>query len=196
MDKEQQDLVWQCLPKEVRDKIKGLYVGLDSALNAILSKEALSNEECNRVRAIKDKKAIYERYFGRNNLTSDTEPSELLFVEKEKVQEVYKTSQEIVENETYGSKMYSMHLQIMYVLESLFGNKCLPDTEPSVQSEPKFKFNIGDLVTYRGKVKKVIDRELYWDGAIMYTCSLINGQSPLRFEEECLKPYTEPETKL
>ena len=112
MTKEQQDLAWACLPKEARDEMK---------------------ETLYDITVVDDfhkgyKQALYD-FFGHHNLTSDTEPEEMLYVERKKVQEVYKNSKEIVSNEVYGSKMYSMHLQIMCVLENLFGDKCLPDKE-------------------------------------------------------------------
>lgn len=65
------------------------------------------------------------------------------------------------------------------------------EEQPPVQVVPKFKYNIGDLVTYKSKIKKVISRELDCKGNATYVCSLINGQSPLVFNEIDLEPYTE-----
>lgn len=42
---------------------------------------------------------------------------------------MYNASREIVKAENPDSLMYSMHTQIMCVLESIFGSKCLPDED-------------------------------------------------------------------
>ena len=82
---------------------------------------------------------IEEYLFGRHNLTSDEEGEEMLICEKSKVQRAYNTSREIVKAENPDSLMYSMHTQIMCVLESIFGTKCLPDANEDnfVSIEPK-----------------------------------------------------------
>lgn len=59
MNKELQDKVWACLPKEARDEIKRLYI------------DGVKQHKINRI-------AIYKSLFGRHNLTSDTEPEEML----------------------------------------------------------------------------------------------------------------------
>ena len=53
ISKEQQDLAWKCLPKEVRDQIKEFY----------------QSEYCNRVAD-----ELFDTVFGYHNLTSETEP--------------------------------------------------------------------------------------------------------------------------
>ena len=70
-----------------------------------------------------------ENVFGHQNLTSDAEGEETLICEKSKVQRVYNTSREIVKAENPDSLMYSIHTQIMCVLESIFGSECLPDED-------------------------------------------------------------------
>ena len=65
-------------------------------------------------------------WLNQYNLTSDAEGEEMLTCEKSKVQRAYNTSREIVKAENPDSLMYSIHTQIMCVLESIFGSKCLP----------------------------------------------------------------------
>lgn len=116
MNKELSDRVWKMLPKEFKEEVK---------------KEYRKGYVC-------ETSTMLITLFGRHNLASDAEGEEMLMVEKRKVQDVYKTSHEIVSNEVYGSKMYSMHLQILCVLEALFGSKCLPDVPSSDAHEDNF----------------------------------------------------------
>lgn len=134
------------------------------------------------------------------------EGEEMLTCEKSKVQEVYKTSKEIVNNEQYGTRQYSMHTQIMCVLENLFGSKCLPDectdctpievgvaentTTTQTSAEPKFKE--GDIVRYRydGKSYTVVCKtgKYYYalrqpDGAVMIHDVLESDLEPLTEQE-------------
>ena len=122
MKKELQDLAWSCLPKEFKEEVKKEYarcVAIDADddpnLPAYIVGSAIS------------RMALLEKLFGEHNLTSDAEGEEMLMVEKRKVQDVYKTSKDIVNIEQYGTRQYSIHTQIMCVLENLFGSKCLPD---------------------------------------------------------------------
>lgn len=133
MNKEQQDLVWKCLPKEVREEIKKRYKNLSSTF-------------------------LTERYmelhntFGHHNLTSNTEPEEMLMVERKKVQELYDgllNEKDAVSISTpYGSTI-TARLQL---LKELFGDKYMPDKE---ESNPKF--HKGDIVRNKldGKIYKI-----------------------------------------
>lgn len=110
MTTELQNKVWSILPKEFKEEVKRHF----------FKKNAQSpfSIECD----------VLCKYFGHHNLTSDVEgEDEMLCVSRKQVQEIYKTSKNIVRNEEYGTKMYSMHIQTLCVLESLFGTKCLPD---------------------------------------------------------------------
>lgn len=98
MNTEQQNLAWACLPKEVRDEIRKEYG------NSIVSAQAYTISSWQTLKWL----------YGKHNLTSDTEPSELLYVEREKVQDAYKA---------ITSDMRRA------VLEELFGEKCLPDKD-------------------------------------------------------------------
>lgn len=131
MNKELQDLAWSLLPKEFKEEVKRIWsVEVDCA------NKYKSEMHKNRTDLLYE--LFGEHLHWQNNLTSDAEGEEMLMVEKRKVQDVYKTSHEIVSNEVYGSKMYSMHLQILCVLEALFGSKCLPDVPSSDAHEDNF----------------------------------------------------------
>lgn len=113
MDKTTQDLAWRVLPKEFKEEVKEIYAN------------AVEHHPC----GYNHKTDLMKYLFGRHNLTSDAEGEEILMCEKSKVQRAYNTSREIVKAENPDSLMYSMHTQIMYVLESIFGSKCLPDED-------------------------------------------------------------------
>lgn len=72
MTKEQQDLTWQCLPKETREDIRSSY------------KDICKDNEITT-------KLFLEELFGYCNLISDTESEEMLIVERKRVQIAYDT---------------------------------------------------------------------------------------------------------
>ena len=115
---ELQNKVWSILPKEFKEEVKRMHRIAYSDVDQMIVMITLEN------------------VFGHQNLTSDAEGEEMLICEKSKVQRAYNTSREIVKAENPDSLMYSMHTQIMCVLESIFGSKCLPDEEPK-PAEPK-----------------------------------------------------------
>ena len=122
MNKELIDRAWACLPREFKEKVKKKYarcVEIDADDNPHLPAYA--------VKSAISRKALLEKLFGIHNLTSDAEGEETLICEKSKVQRAYNTSREIVKAENPDSLMYSIHTQIMCVLESIFGSKCLQD---------------------------------------------------------------------
>ena len=120
MDKTTQDLAWRVLPKEFKEEVKEIY------LNAV------EHHPC----GYNHKTDLLKYLFGHHNLTSKAEGEETLICEKSKVQRAYNTSREIVKAENPDSLMYSIHTQIMCVLESIFGSECLSDEEPK-PAEPK-----------------------------------------------------------
>ena len=121
MNKELQDLAWSCLPKEFKEEVKKDY--------AVITENPEWDEAYN---------CALEETFGLHNLTSDAEGEEMLCVSRKQVQEAYKTSKEIASNEQYGTCQYSMHTQIMCVLENLFGSKCLrDDTKDDTMNDTK-----------------------------------------------------------
>ena len=135
MNKELIDRAWACLPREFKEKVKKKYarcVEIDADDNPHLPAYA--------VKSAISRKALLEKLFGEHNLTSDAEGEETLICEKSKVQRAYNTSREIVKAENPDTLMYSMHTQIMCVLENIFGSKCLPDElneDNFAKSEPK-----------------------------------------------------------
>lgn len=114
MNKELIDKTWSVLPKEFKEDVKKIYKCKDNTL---------------------EQKVLMQILFGGHNLTSDAEGEEMLYVNRKRVQEAYNISKKIVEEESYDSKMYSMHTQIMCVLENLFGSKCLPDEKKKSKCE-------------------------------------------------------------
>lgn len=130
MTKEQQDLAWTCLPKEYREELKRLY------------NDGIKHNKINRV-------AIYKSLFGYHNLTSDTEPDEMLMVERSKVQEIY--HQIKLELGDGGCSEYQddINMEKESLLKYLFGDKCLHDTPNTPEFgvlKPKPKFKVGDIV--------------------------------------------------
>ena len=108
MNKELIDRAWACLPKEFKEEVKEIY------------SIAIIYHPC----GYNHKTDLLKYLFGRHNLTSKAEGEETLICEKSKVQRAYNTSREIVKAENPDSLMYSIHTQIMCVLENLFGSKC------------------------------------------------------------------------
>ena len=118
---ELQNKVWSTLPKEFKEEVKRMHRIADSDVDQMIVMITLEN------------------VFGHQNLTSDVEGEETLICEKSKVQRAYNTSREIVKAENPDTLMYSMHTQIMCVLESIFGSECLPDAHEDnfTSIEPK-----------------------------------------------------------
>lgn len=204
---ELQNLAWRSLSGEFKEVVKNYY-------QYALKHYQISSFQRNVSNTL-------EHFFGTDNLTSDAEGEEMLTVSRKRVQEIYKTSKEIVNNEQFGTCQYSMHSQIMCVLENLFGSKCLPDegtdctpvevgvaenaTTSNVDSldsnveslepkpaEPKFKE--GDIVRYR------YDRKLYIvegkTGKYHYALRQYDCNITMRdVLGSDLKPYTEPKNK-
>ena len=110
MNKEQRDLAWRCLPKEVREDIKIQY----------------NEESTDHWDAGFD--ACLRHYFGFDNLTSDTEQEEVLMVSATKVQGFYEIARTANRNKEYAQG-------IADVLFSLFGDKCLTDEESETKSK-------------------------------------------------------------
>ena len=176
MNKEQQDLAWACLPKEMRADMRHQY-------------------KVNPDRWSEGWNAGLKYYFGDHNLTSDTEPEEMLMVERKKVQEVYEKYRNISEPDNRNRKVeeWQRYLRRGWnqggcgAIGKLFGDKCLPDKE-----EPKFK--VEDIVKVNnprynqhfgatGVIKSI---EEFVRGTYVYT--LENDTS---FIETSLEPYTE-----
>lgn len=199
MDKELIDRAWRILPAEFKRIVKAHYAGLNAAYKAYLSKDSLTNEECDRCKVIREKISIYSMYFGKHNLTSDAEgEDEVLTVSRKRVQELYSKFDHAFDN-VVSDNLMGHYRTKMGLLKALFGSKCLPDeacniassdvasTEPN-PAEPKFKH--GDMVIYKrtGKKKVVSGTDKYG----RYIVVLPNNQSPMYVDESDLEPYTEP----
>ena len=112
MTTEQQNKAWACLPKEARDRIK-------------------NNGEFFDIYA----QCILEEIYGKHNLTSDTEPEEMLYISRETVIEKYA---EIFCNKAPyldDSPEALLCQACLKVLESLFGDKCRPDKTPEEKAK-------------------------------------------------------------
>ena len=191
MENKIQDLAWACLPKEVREEARMLY-------------------KTQRY----DARYALERLYGCHNLTSDTEPEEMLTVKRKKVQDKYSQLASYVANKRNPRDNREEALREITLLKNLFGGKCLPDKElehrleqtvqESVQVEPKPKFKVGDKVVicskpydikWDGIVKTIKSVELNEDGEFVYSFydysyNIVEDTFPH------LIPYTEePETK-
>ncbi|MDE7441663.1 MAG: hypothetical protein K2M69_05820 [Muribaculaceae bacterium] len=206
MNREQQDLNWRCLPKESREGIKAYH----------RENKAFSNKSsmCNSV-AI-----AVENIFGHHNLTSSTEPEEMLMVEKSKVVFLH----DIVTETCHKSKDISDYTSGVLqgkieALNYLFGDKCLPDTpnssnlsnigkdalehgleqtvQESVQVEPKPKFKVGDKVRvieegiYKGFITEVIGIDESDEDCPYQIDSYRAFEEGRWFSDSDLEPYTE-----
>lgn len=195
MDKELIDRAWRILPAEFKRVVKAHYVGLNAAYKAYLSKDSLTNEECDRCNAMREKIVLYNMYFGHHNLTSDAEGEEMLTVPRKKVLYMYDFNEDILicDPTHNGAKLLKAKLQ------ELFGSKCLPDEACNVASsdvasskpkptEPKFK-RCKKVITPSGEVC-IIEDTHFENG-----CWLCLVGDPARWiPESDLEPYTEPDT--
>lgn len=182
MNKQLIDSAWRALPAEFKKEVKTHYAGLNAAYKAYLSKDSLSNEECDRCNVLREKMALYQMYFGHHNLTSDAEGEEMLTVSCKRVQEIYKQA---------GS------LETCNALDALFGSKCLPDDaheDNFTSKEPTLK---------RGDIVRVTNaRHSLYEGLIGTVDTVVKGEcheilvnhrgSLISFHASELKPYEEP----
>lgn len=135
MDKELIDRAWRILPAEFKRVVKAHYAGLNAAYKAYLSKDSLTNEECDRCKAIREKIVLYNMYFGHHNLTSDAEGEvdEMLYVSRKRVQELYSKFKHAFDNAVSDNLMGHNRAK-MGVLKGLFGSKCLPDEDSPIEA--------------------------------------------------------------
>ncbi|MDE7345376.1 MAG: nitrile hydratase subunit beta [Muribaculaceae bacterium] len=182
MDKEIQNLTWKCLPKEARDFIREMYKTADQ-----------------EYKFHKGKRYALEMTYGKSNLESDTEPEEMLMVERKKV--IEKCNEITEDYATSGSRWCSGYIN---ALNDFFGNKCLPDNpipSDSTELKSKQKFKVGDKViigevanqSIRGKIG-VVER-LPTDNYPLYAIRLESGLYT-DLTENYLTPYTEESRNL
>ncbi|MDE7464978.1 MAG: hypothetical protein K2M59_03765 [Muribaculaceae bacterium] len=175
MDKEMQDKLWTSLPKEARIWIRKEYRDI---LNKLWQRSAYLR---GRLRMMRD-------IYGEHNLTSDTEPEEVLTILRKDIIEEF--NQATADLSRTGNLEYKGKREL---LKNLFGDKCLPDKLiPSDSTELKSKFKLNEIVRVTsydkygvvGRIIKV-DEE---DDRFFYT---LEGVSDWRFVEKNLEPYTE-----
>lgn len=123
--------------------------------------------------------------FGKHNLTSDTEPEEMLMVKRKKVQEEWK----YIAERNYAAFGLAP-------LQRLFGDKCLSEKEPSVKVEPKYKFSLGQkvIMNFHGGEKGTISERLPPQDGIVWNCYKVKELPYHLWRENELEPYTEQET--
>lgn len=182
MDIELIDRAWRVLPKEFKEEVKETF------------RKCLGVP---KYEAITIKPMLLDSLFGHHNLTSDEEEEEMLTAPRKKAQRAYNTSREIVKAENPDSLMYSMHTQIMCVLENIFGSKCLLDAHEdnftSIEPKPaEPKFNLGDKAILKGYVCTITSIVYDYGKFVGYKIEspLLHGIATV--PESDLEPYTEP----
>ena len=186
MKKEQQDLLWQCLSKENREKERRAY-----SIPLIIDK---NRSYCNAL----------EDIFGSHNLTSDTEPEVMLHCSRNFVIGRYKHLTTSVAWNEGDVRAFQAEISL---LKDLFGDKCLPDKElnednfakselehrleqTSVQAVFKPKFKVGDIAIHKGEVCTIEKVDI---GEYPYKIS--KGGWITWVKESDLEPYTEENKK-
>ena len=136
-----QDIAWASLPSYSRELARNMYKTSHDG----------------------NVKFLLENLYGTDNLTSDTEPEEMLMVERKYIQE-----------------MYADGVGIHY-LSNLFGDKCLPDKE-----QPKPKFKAGDIVIAKTWVGEQFPQKIVM---VANDVAYFEKGNPTPIED--LEPYTE-----
>ena len=125
MNKEQQNLAWAYLTKEMRDRLRTSY---EQSPTTPIS-------------------AVLICIYGKHNLTSDVEPEEILIAKKKDVLEFYKNIDDHIRlnpNDRIPFTGVKVHLR------ELFRDKCIPDPK-NFNSGDKVRFK-KDLKKYEGKI--------------------------------------------
>ena len=174
-----QDIAWACLPSYSRELARNMYKTSHDG----------------------NVKFLLENLYGTDNLTSDTEPEEILFYPRKDVQEFYAEICKTIDRSQDTNVRICSQGKII-ALKSLFGNKCRPDkNEPNSPNlsnsckigkdkQPKPKFEIGQLVRcledwVQGDPLKIINYDAE-DNTY-----LLDGLTGFWLEESQLEPYTE-----
>ena len=174
MTKEQKDLAWACLPKEVRKEIKMLWELDTMPVHPFLDPDSVAEGAA----------YVLTDIFGYHNLTSDTEPAEMLMVERSKVVRKYKFA-DLCEEDHSDKKYWD---GAKNTLTKLFGDKCLPDKEQSEQT-----FEVGQKVKiilcthpeYRNKVGIITSIDSCGNPYVK-----VDGLGTLFHAPYALEPYT------
>ena len=180
MTKEQKDLAWACLPKEARDKLMEWYQTFQYHTD-------FGNDPIPGVQM-----KLLEDLYSSHNLTSDTEPKEMLIVSKSKVMEriryLYSHPAHIAAHKADERASE---------LRSLFGDKCLSDTPNTPKSgelkpqmaENKPKFKVGELAMNYGRVCRVLEYNA--NNEFPYLIHTLYNNNKTVVHESDLEPYTE-----
>ena len=184
MTKDQQDLAWACLPKEVRDEIKTQY--------DLLSQNP-QMDKCDSVYL-----SAFENIFGHHNLGSDSAPEEVLMANASKVRSIYAYNDSILKQDPQHNGAKLLQVKLL----DLFGDKCLPDKPNTPNSgelkpqmaENKPKFKVGDKVRiilcthpeYRNKVGTITSIDSCGNPYVK-----VDGLGTLFHAPYSLEPYTE-----
>ena len=190
MTKDQQDLAWACLPKEVRDEIKSQYNQLSH------------NPQIDKYDSVY--LSAFENIFGHRNLTSDTEPEEMLHCSRKFVIGRYKHLTSSIAWNEGDARAFKAETSL---LRELFGDKCLsdtPNTPDSMELKPQMaenkpKFKVGDkvriiLCTHPEYRNKVGTTTLIDSCGNLYV--KVDGLGTLFHAPYALEPYTEEKPLL
>lgn len=148
------------------------------------------------------RKLLIDIYGG--NLTSDSEPEEMLFQKRKAIMAHYSRAYQLKNDE--DEKWAFAGEEIEEVLYNLFGDKCLPDkaeeiadkcTEPIKEhfekGQPMPKFKVGELAMNYGRVCRVL--EYNTNNEFPYLIHILYNNNKTVVHESDLEPYTEePET--
>ncbi|MDE6246659.1 MAG: hypothetical protein K2M41_02300 [Muribaculaceae bacterium] len=178
---EQQDKLWSCLTSTQRIICRGMHkTSGDGNVEFIL-----------------------DELFGSHNLTSDTEPEEMLMVSKKQVlTELCRAAN--LQNDKEEDWIRAGE-EIEFTLTQLFGDKCLPDKEleqASVQVESKPKFKVGDKVRvveegdYKGMVTEIIAVDESDEDCPYQIDSYRASEEGRWFSDSDLEPCTEESRNL
>ena len=177
MNREMQDRIWSFLPKEAREEIKSIY-------SAHTKRQIITAQD-----------TLLDDLFGRENLESDTEPEEILHINRKTVIDKYA---EIFWNKApyLNDSTEALSCQAcLNVLKSLFGSKCMPDATVAFSAtvgkeEPKPKFKVGDKVV--SKVDNNIVCTVEYQSPVTRQYRLYTGDNCVIHRlEKYLEPYIE-----
>lgn len=199
MNKELIDRVWKYfLPKEFKEEVKAHYAGLNTAYQALLGKDSLTNAECDRCNVMRENIVLYNMYFGLHNLTSDAEGEEMLTVRANLVRELYQRAKEIEEESkrAHSPMEVAKYRGVQRGIEDLFGSKCLPDEDSpieatSAQTATSPTFKAGNKVCCISPEYKGVYKVCRYIENGFYSCVDSDGYYFV-FHESNLEPYTEP----
>ena len=192
MEKKTQDLAWKCAPKEFRGIVRNMYERFCKPAS---------------LEYFEDARSLLKALYGHHNLTSDTEPEEMLHCSRDFVIGRYKHLTSSIAWNEGDVRAFQAETSL---LKELFGDKCLPDKEAE-QPEPKKFFesdySIGDKVivciSSIGEPRKEVVTLIrhyqpqceYNDYAKTWLIQTQNGQT-FQANEEYFEPCTEEKAPI